>query len=89
MTEDVRSRKIMIMAMEFIIRTVVEDEDIYMDWLENGVPDAMIPYKSFNTSFIDNDDWMISDEGFLYIYKTFIRCMKEHEYETYGYEEDC
>lgn len=79
----IKQRKIAIMTMEFVIRTVIEDEDIFMDWLENGVPDCMIPYKSFNTSLIDDDDWMLTDGGFNYIVKTFNRCMVQHEGEMY------
>lgn len=80
---DPHNRKLVIMAMELAIRTAIEDEDIYMDWLLNGVPDAMIPYKSFDTSFIEDDDWMLTDEGFNHILSTFTRCMSEHEKECY------
>ena len=74
-------KKILIMTWEFVIRTIIEDEDIYLDWLENGVPDGMLPYRTFNTDLIDDDDWMLTDEGFNQIYKTFIRCIKNHNEE--------
>ena len=67
----------LVKAMEFITRNI-NDEDVFEDWLRNGVADGDIPYGSLS---IENDDlenleYYIEDESFADIMDTFLVVMK-------------
>lgn len=67
-------RKKMLVAMEFVARQI-NDEDVFEGWLMNGVPDGDIEYGNFDISQIDDEDYMVSDDGFEEIMSCFLRCM--------------
>lgn len=68
-------RRKMILAMEYICRNI-NDEDVFMHWLTVGVPDGDVPYGSFDTAIIDEDDCMMQDDGFRDLMKCFLECMQ-------------
>ena len=71
-------RKKMLVAMEFVARQI-NDECVFESWLMCGVPDGDIEYGNFDISQINADtedeDYMVSDEGFKDIMSCFLRCM--------------
>ena len=67
-------RKKMLVAMEFVARQI-NDEDVLMGWLMNGVPDGDIEYGNFDISQIDDEDYMVRDDGFEEIMSCFLRRM--------------
>lgn len=67
-------RKKMLVAMEFVARQI-NDETVLEGWLMNGVPDGDIEYGNFDISQIDDEDYMVGDEGFKEIMSCFLRRM--------------
>ena len=68
-------RKRMVLAMEYVCRQI-NDEDVFMGWLVNGVPDGDVPYGCFDIATIDDDDALIEDENFKELMECFLRRMK-------------
>ena len=65
----------MVKAMEFIMRQL-NDEDIFMSWLYNGVADGDIEYGDFNITNDDieyNFDFYIQDDEFADLMYKFSR----------------
>ena len=65
----------MVKAMEFIARQI-NNEEIFNEWLMDGVADGDIEYGNLDVSAVYEEDYMISDEGFKDIMSTFLICMK-------------
>lgn len=67
----------MVKAMEFIARQI-NDEDIFMGWLYNGVADGDIEYADLNATNDDIEwefDYYIKDENFKDLMNLFVRLM--------------
>lgn len=67
-------RKKMVLAMEYIARQV-NDEDVFMGWLYNGVPDGDIEYGCFDTDAVD--EWDIREKNFSELMDTFLWVMSK------------
>lgn len=65
-------RKKMVLAMEFIARQV-NDEDVFMGWLYNGVADGDIEYGELDTDSVD--EYYIEDDHFADLMDCFLRLM--------------
>lgn len=63
----------MVKAMEYIARQL-NDEDIFMYWLEYGVADGDIKYSDLSTKL--DDDYYLDDDNFTYLMDTFLKVMK-------------
>lgn len=68
-------RKRMVLAMEYVCRQI-NDEDVFMGWLMNGVPDGDVPYGCFDTEIISDDDTLIEDDNFRELMECFLRRME-------------
>lgn len=74
-----KERKTMVMCMEFIARNI-NDEEIFMAWLEEGVADGDIFYDEI----IDNieetrngvDEYYLEDDNFQYLMDTFMKLIR-------------
>lgn len=71
----------MVKAMEFICRNL-NDEEVFEDWLMNGVADGDIEYGDLSVSVDDGkeDEWGMSyyveDKTFADLMHTFLHVMK-------------
>ena len=69
----------MVKAMEFICRQV-NNEEVFEEWLIDGVADGDIEYGNLSVEVGDFDDWSVSyyteDEHFKDLMKTFLNVMK-------------
>ena len=67
----------MVKAMEYIARQV-NNEEVFEDWLMNGVADGDIDYGSLeiNTDDFEILDYYTNDKTFPDLMKTFLRVMK-------------
>lgn len=65
----------MVKAMEFICRQI-NNEEIFMDWLDAGVADGDIEYGDlkYNPNF---DEYYIEEDEFANLMKLFLRLMKQ------------
>ena len=63
-------RKLMILAMERIIRSL-NDEDLMIAWLYDGVPDGDIQKYTVD----EVDDYFLDDESFADLMGLFLRIM--------------
>lgn len=74
-----KERKTMVMCMEFIARNI-NDEEIFMGWLEEGVADGDIDYNEILNNFIEErdyvDDYYIEDDNFRYLMDTFMMLIR-------------
>lgn len=69
---DTTERKKMVLAMEFIVRQI-NDEEVFEGWLMNGVADGDLEYGEWD---IDNvDDCYIEDNTFKDLMSCFLRRM--------------
>lgn len=68
----------MVKAMEFICRQI-NDEDVFMPWLTDGVADGDIDYGDFDIKLNDEAilDYYISEEHFGELMDTFLHCMSQ------------
>ena len=66
-------RKKMVAAMEFIARQI-NDEDVFEDWLVNGVADGDIKYGSLDPEEVD--DYYIEDDNFRDLMDLFLGLMR-------------
>lgn len=66
-------RRKMVAAMEYIARQI-NDEDIFVGWLMNGVADGDIPYGDLTGESVD--DCYIEDDAFAELMGCFLRRMK-------------
>lgn len=68
----------MVKAMEFVVRNL-NDEELIMPWLMNGVADGDVEYNG-NVSLTEDDmenlEWYIDDEHFADLMHLFLRLMK-------------
>ena len=68
----------MVKAMEFLARQI-NDEEIFEEWLIDGVADEDIPYGSLTVETEDNDPWgvayWIDDARFSDLMGTFLHIM--------------
>lgn len=62
----------MVQAMEFIMRQV-NDEEVFMPWLELGVADGDIEYGDFSSPL--DDDYYTEDKNFAELMGLFLKCM--------------
>ena len=69
---NVKSRKTTVLAMEWLARCI-NDEEIFMNWLSNGVADGDIPQGSLNID--DVDDYYIEDDNLAELMGLFLRLM--------------
>lgn len=72
MTGQELARRKMVVAMEYIVRQI-NDEDVFMGWLYNGVGDGDIPYGTFDTDSVD--DYYIDKDNFADLMDLFLRLM--------------
>lgn len=75
---NIKERVKMVKAMEFICRQI-NDEEVFMYWLTNGVADGDIPYGDFSTDAPAYDEafWYCEDdEHFADIMDTFLRTIR-------------
>lgn len=63
----------MVLAMEYIARQV-NDEEVFEEWLLDGVADGEIEYGSFDIASVD--DYWLEDDNFAGLMDTFLRLMK-------------
>lgn len=71
----------MVMAMEFIARQV-RNEEVFAEWLLNGVADGDIPYGATNVTLGSQAEAELSyyiedDETFAGLMRTFLYVMEE------------
>ena len=68
----------MVKAMEFIARQI-NDEEVFENWLINGVADGDIEYGSLDVTDTDMSEleYYINDEDFADLMHTFLRLMKK------------
>lgn len=64
----------MVKAMEFIARQI-NDEEIFMGWLYNGVADGDISYGDLDVEVDDDAEYYTDDESFADLMDTFTRLM--------------
>lgn len=66
----------LVKAMEFVARNI-NDEDVFEEWLINGVADGEIDYGSLDVALDDpeNLDYYIEDDNFAGLMKTFLQIM--------------
>ena len=64
----------MIVCMEYIARCI-NSESVFENWLNFGVPGGDIEQGNLDPSQIDDNDYMISDEGFKDLMTVFLRRM--------------
>lgn len=64
----------MVKAMEFIARQI-NDEDIFMGWLYDGVADGDISYGDLDVEIDDDADYYTDDKSFADLMDTFTRLM--------------
>ena len=65
----------MVQAMEFIARQV-NDEEVFEEWLMDGVADGDITYGiGINPSDVDSIEYYIDDDSFADLMHTFLRLM--------------
>lgn len=67
----------MVKAMEFICRQI-NDEDVFMGWLMNGVADGDIKYGDLSTDNVDEDEatyYAEDDDDFAELMGCFLRRM--------------
>lgn len=62
----------MVLAMEFIARQI-NDEEVFMGWLMNGVADGDLDYGEWEISKVD--DYYLEDENFKDLMSCFLRRM--------------
>lgn len=79
MKTEIEERKKLLVAMEYIMRNL-NDEDDFSSWLCYGVPDCDIPYGNFNTNYV-HDFYVSDEECFKTIVGTFIETIKYMEYD--------
>lgn len=66
----------MVKAMEYIAHQI-NDEDIFMEWLMNGVADGDIDYGDTSESNVNNVlDYYIEDDNFAYLMELFLSMMR-------------
>lgn len=67
----------LVKAMEFIARQV-NDEEVFEEWLLDGVADGDIEYGSLDVGIedIENLDYYLEDEHFAYLMELFLGLMK-------------
>ena len=74
-----KERKTMVMCMEFIARNI-NDEEVFEEWLTNGVADGDIIYDEIIGNFEETrdyvDEYYIEDDNFRDIMTCFLRRMK-------------
>ena len=78
----VDERRKAIVCMEYLCRQI-NDENVLDGWLMCGVPDGEIEYGNLDISAVDEEDYMISDEGFKDLMTCFLRRMSR-AYESGG-----
>lgn len=66
-------RKKMVLCMEYIARQL-NDEDIFIAWLETGVADGDIPYGNLDVEN-PNLDYYIDSDTFAELMQDFLRLM--------------
>lgn len=69
---NVIERKKMVLAMELVCRQI-NDEDVFMGWLSNGVADGDISYGEWDPQTVD--DYYVEDENFRDLMDCFLRRM--------------
>ena len=75
---NIKERIKMVKAMEFICRQI-NDEEVFMYWLTDGVADGDIPYGDFSTEDPKHDEafWYCEDnEHFADLMDTFLRTIR-------------
>lgn len=72
-------RRKMIVAMEYILRNL-NDEELFEEWLLDGVADGDIEYGNFDTEAVDN--YYISSRTFARLMGMFLNMM--HFASSYG-----
>jgi len=67
----------MVKAMEFICRQV-NNEEVFEEWLMDGVADGDIEYGNLSVEVndVENLDYYTEDDAFKYLMKTFLNVMK-------------
>ena len=67
----------MVKAMEFIARNV-NDEEVFEEWLMNGVADGDIEYGDLTVTAGDAEcfEYYLNDKNFAYLMQTFLHVMK-------------
>ena len=67
----------MVKAMEFIARQI-NDEEVFEEWLMDGVADGDIRYADLSVDAVDFSglDYYIEDEHFAELMETFLSVMK-------------
>ena len=70
---DAVERKKMVLAMEYIARHV-NDGEVFISWLEDGVADEDIRYGEINPDAVE--DYYIEDDNFRDLMDTFLKLMK-------------
>lgn len=77
MKKNKRERIRMVKAMEFIARQI-NDEEVFEDWLMNGVADGDIEYGDLDVRQEDFErfDYYIKNDVFADLEHTFLRVMK-------------
>ena len=66
------TRKKMVLAMEYIARQI-NDDDVFMGWLMNGVADGDLKYGEWDVDAVD--DYYIDDSTFSELMACFLRRM--------------
>lgn len=67
----IQERAKMVNAMEFICRQI-NDEEVFEDWLINGVADGDIEYGNLTSEV---DEYYLEDENFAFLMACFLRRM--------------
>lgn len=72
-----QERLLMVKAMEYICRQI-NDEDVFLGWLMNGVADGDIEYGDFSAQDPEADEvsFYTDDESFADLMATFLRRMR-------------
>lgn len=70
--KDIEERKMMVLAMEFIVRQI-NNEEILIPWLMGGVADGDIEYGCFDPDMVD--EYYTEKETFADLMGCFLRRM--------------